>query len=248
MKLLIFFRVFFNSFFPFFHEMGEINYLCNVIYERGRITDWNTPHILYNMSNNLFNKLANALAADQNPIIMVTAQDLKEFARTVAEEVQRPALHLQRDPVAFGRHRDRLRREAGRAHVHGHGAGHAVLRVDHERQHARQRLHGEALFPHQAAVVQELAQAAYAVAAHLRLAAVGVDDAHADVGHLRGQRQDQTVRADAEVAVAQPRRQRLRRVHRLTKAVHYDKIIAKAVHLGKLHAHRRPSARNLILL
>ena len=94
MKLLIFFRVFFNSFFPFFHEMGEINYLCNVIYERGRITDWNTPHILYNMSNNLFNKLANALAADQNPIIMVTAQDLKEFARTVAEEVQRqmPAL------------------------------------------------------------------------------------------------------------------------------------------------------------
>lgn len=41
------------------------------------------------MSNNLFRKLANALAADQNPILMVTAADLKEFAITVAEEVMR---------------------------------------------------------------------------------------------------------------------------------------------------------------
>lgn len=52
-------------------------------------TDRNIPFNIYNMSNNLFNKLANALAAEQNPILMVTAQDLKEFAISVAEEVIR---------------------------------------------------------------------------------------------------------------------------------------------------------------
>lgn len=47
-----------------------------------------TP-LLNIMSNNLFQKLAKAMAADQNPILMVTAQDLREFAISVAEEVRR---------------------------------------------------------------------------------------------------------------------------------------------------------------
>ncbi len=55
-----------------------------------RFTDRIVPtYIKYNMNNNLFAKLANALAAEQNPILMVTAADLKEFAKSVAEEVMR---------------------------------------------------------------------------------------------------------------------------------------------------------------
>lgn len=60
------------------------------------------------MNNNLFAKLANSLAAEQNPILIVTAADLKDFAMKVAEEVMRqtptpaPAVGISDDDGSSG--------------------------------------------------------------------------------------------------------------------------------------------------
>ncbi len=51
--------------------------------------------------------------------------------------------------------------------------------------------------------VREFGQRAHAVAAHLGLRTVGVQDAHADVGRFRAFEQDQPVAADRMLAVAQ---------------------------------------------
>ena len=74
-----------------------------------RFTDRIVPtYIKYNMNNNLFAKLANSLAAEQNPILIVTAADLKDFAMKVAEEVMRqrptpaPAVEISDDDGSSG--------------------------------------------------------------------------------------------------------------------------------------------------
>ena len=64
-----------------------------------------------------------------------------------------------------------------------------------------------ASLPGQAVVVDVLGHAADAVAAHLRLGAVGVEHPHPRVGPLRGHDQDQAVGADAEMPVADRHRQ-----------------------------------------
>ena len=59
-----------------------------------------------------------------------------------------------------------------------------------------------------AMVVDILGHAADAVAAHLRLGAVGVEHPHPGVGHLAGADQNQSVAADAEMPVGHPPGQR----------------------------------------
>src|SRR5437879_4537066 len=78
-----------------------------------------------------------------------------------------------------------------------------------------------------------LRDTADAVAAHLRLAAVGVEHAHPHVAPLRGADENQTVRADAEVPVANRAAQRSRIARRrMTDAIDVDVVVADAVHFG----------------
>ena len=88
----------------------------------------------------------------------------------------------------------------------------------------------------QAVVVDELGDAADAVAAHLRLAAVGVEHAHLRVGDLGGADEDEAVAADAEVPVADAPGE-LGGVggRRLADAIDVDVVVADAVHLVESH-------------
>ena len=165
------------------------------------------------------------------------------IAHAHAEEAQAMPVHIERDGVAFRRHRNALRFKGRCAHVHGdtlNGAIHAGFHI--QRQDSRQRLHPQVRLLAQAGVVQELTQAAQAVAAHLRLAAVAVENAHAGVRLPGGQGQNQPIRANAEVAVAQAGRQGAGLQDLPGKAIQHDEVVADAVHLGKSHTFASLSA------
>src|SRR6185436_3765621 len=91
------------------------------------------------------------------------------------------------------------------------------------------------LLPGQPVVVDVLADAADAVAAHRSLGAVGVEHDHPEVGLLRGGDQDEAVGADAGVAVADRDRQRRGIGDLLLEGVDVDVVVAGAVHLGEFH-------------
>src|SRR5579885_1229164 len=85
-------------------------------------------------------------------------------------------------------------------------------------------------------IVHKLRHATDTVAAHLRFAAVGVVHAHTGVGLVGRTDQDQTITADAEMAVADGAAESRRIVrHRLTKAIDIDVIVAAAVELPESH-------------
>mmetsp|Transcript_14219 Transcript_14219/g.34215 ORF Transcript_14219/g.34215 Transcript_14219/m.34215 type:complete len:299 (-) Transcript_14219:246-1142(-) len=115
-------------------------------------------------------------------------------------------LHLGAHRRAVLGHRQIARhlggRQHGLAHVHGHLAVGAHLGLDQARQRAHLVLAGRRVVD----VGHEVGEAADAVAAHLRLGAVGVVHAHGvvlAVAHQsRGHREDHAVGADAKVAVA----------------------------------------------
>ncbi len=90
----------------------------------------------------------------------------------------------------------------------------------------------------------EVRDAAAGVAAGGDLAAVGVEDAHADVGdRLRGRRHDdQLVAADAGAAVGDDANDRGRQIDRRLPRVEDDEIVAEAVHLDEGQGgHRAPN-------
>ena len=100
-----------------------------------------------------------------------------------------------------GGHLGRL--QEGSAHVDADGAIRQQLGHDPARQGVDLPGAARAVA---VAVGQEAGQAADAVAAHLRLAAVGVEDAHAQLAAGVGrQGQDHSVAADAEAAITQLR-------------------------------------------
>src|SRR5665647_1330516 len=76
---------------------------------------------------------------------------------------------------------------------------------------------------------------AHAVAAHLRLAAVGIEDRDREAVRA-GRRADDhdAVRADAEVAVAEQAHALRRELERHLFSVHHDVVVAKALPLGEL--------------
>src|SRR5688572_22334560 len=103
-----------------------------------------------------------------------------------------PAIHL-----------DRVERiEARRAHVHRHLRDAALL-VPEDAAHATaRRVKTEAVPFGIPVVAEELREDARAVAALLGLAAVRVEDADAEIRAARGRHEEDSVRADATMAVA----------------------------------------------
>src|SRR5262249_35867644 len=123
--------------------------------------------------------------------------------------------------------------------------------LQHERQHAAAGLDLQHRLAGDAVVVDVLGDAAHAVAAHLRLAAVGVEHAHAGVAALGPADEDEPAGADAEVPVADRAAQRggiLRQ--RLAKAVDVDVVVAAALHFHEAHVHHSHSivAGGLLLI
>ena len=132
------------------------------------------------------------------------------------------------------------------AHIHGgqsrrHGGVSAHLHLPElaalagDGLRAAARVHDERLFG-DAVGVEPLGHAAYAVAAHLGLAAVGVEDAHPSVcaGRHRGADADDAVRADGKVAAGEVLRKGcdvLR--HTAFAAVEIDIIVGTALHFGE---------------
>ena len=86
-------------------------------------------------------------------------------------------------------------------------------------------------------IVNIFGEAADAVAAHLHLAAVGVVDLDLEVGDFRWMHRQHLIRADTEAAVAQFFGDRFQVVDVFFQAIEKNKIIARAVHLGKLDLH-----------
>ena len=75
--------------------------------------------------------------------------------------------------------------------------------------------------------------AAGGIAAHFGLGSVGIEDAHPDIGHVRGTDKDQSVSAYAAMPVRNDLGDFGRIINMLGKAVHVDIVVAAAVHLGK---------------
>src|SRR4029079_4870022 len=88
------------------------------------------------------------------------------------------------------------------AHVNADAHRLAALRLDFKRENTSPGLDGQRRLRGNAVIVDVLGDATDAVAAHLRLAAVRVEHAHAGVGALRRADENQPVAADAEVPVA----------------------------------------------
>ena len=119
-------------------------------------------------------------------------------------------------------------------HIHGDAADRAVFEHDLRAHDAGERLHGKLGLVHNALFVDVFCKGADAVSAHLGLAAVLVDNAHADIRAVAVFNDQQAVRADARLPVAKPRRKRLI-VERIRPPVKDDKVIAQSVNLRKLH-------------
>src|SRR5260370_10413724 len=86
-------------------------------------------------------------------------------------------------------------------------------------------------------VIQEFGDTADAVSAHLGLAAVGVEHAHTGIRLVRRADQDQAVRADAEMAIADGTAKSCRIMrNRVAKAIDIDIVVARPMHLGETHA------------
>ena len=109
-----------------------------------------------------------------------------------------------------------------------------------------QRLHLDLRLLRQPFRVHELHEAARAVAALLHLAAVGIEDAVAEVRRavVRLLHHQDLVAADAAVAVCDFFQLNGIKRERLAGEVQHDKIVARAMHLGEreLHAALRTQA------
>jgi hypothetical protein len=128
------------------------------------------------------------------------------------------------------------RPEARRTHVH------RDLAVGFEFRHDQSalRLDADLALVGEALLMDEAHEAARAVAALLDLAAVGVEDAVAEIdARRRAALDDQDlVAADAEMAVGEKARLGRRRHEVLADRVEHDEIVAEAMHFGKTNTHR----------
>ena len=71
------------------------------------------------------------------------------------------------------------------------------------------------------------------VAAHFGLAAIGIKNAHGEIGALGGKEQDQAIAADAEVPVADTAGEQMGVGDGLAAAIDEDVIVAAALHFEK---------------
>ena len=152
-----------------------------------------------------------------------------------AEEGNLASIQIYAHEVAVRGHGDALRGKLRAAHVHRGSHRASVPDLQGDVLDPRQGIHVQLGLAAQAAVVEELRSAAYAVSAHLRLAAVAVEDAHHRVAAIAGNHQDQAVRAHAEAPRAQPPRKGGGIGNIVENGVDDDEIVADAVHLDKAH-------------
>src|SRR6266508_2662875 len=133
-------------------------------------------------------------------------------------------------------HRNLSPFQAWLTHLHTDLVHDRTARKQLQLQHTRQGLDLDSGVLRHAVVVHILGQATNAVAAHLRLTAVGVEHAHAEIGLGRGKNQNQAIGADAKMSVTDRPRHLCRMVDLLLEAIHIDVVIPYAVHFGKFHA------------
>ena len=154
-----------------------------------------------------------------------------------AGKAQRLPVHGQLAVDAAPRplHGDLLAVQERLAHVHAHAGHHAVLDQQRRAHDAGERFDREGGLFHDALLVHILGKAADAVAAHLRLAAVGIDDAHADVGRVAVEHEQQPVPAHAGLAVAERRCKRIEVGAAHAARIDDEKVIAQSMHFRKFH-------------
>ena len=144
----------------------------------------------------------------------------------LAADLERPL-----DDLAVGIDRNAPAVPDGRPHVDGDAHHVAALDLGLDDLYARIGLDAERDLADQAAIVDELGEATDAIAAHLGEAAVGVEDPHAAIGGRGVEEQDEAVRADAAVAVAEHRRERSRVGRESTTRVDVHEVVRGAVEL-----------------
>ena len=130
-------------------------------------------------------------------------------------------------------HRDAARHQDGFAHVHRGAADGARLELQADDLDARGCFQADDVLFHQTAVIGILAHAARGIAAHFGLGAVGIEHAHPEIGHPRGQDEHQTVRTHAEMPVAHARGKLTGIVDLFFKTIDVDIVVADALHLGE---------------
>ena len=133
---------------------------------------------------------------------------------------------------AFLRQKRDFRRPQTRpAHVHRHQTVVFQLRYDN----ALRRFHTDFPLAGQTTVGNKTGKAARAVAALLHFAAVGIENAVAEIGIGRRGffHQQKLVETDTRVPVRPRGNRRGGRIEGLRNAVDHDKVVAQAVHFGE---------------
>ena len=147
---------------------------------------------------------------------------------------QRPVNEILAGPA----HRDILGSEAGFAHVHRHRLHFSAGDMKPERQNTRQRLDTDLLLIRMPVVVDVLAYAADAVAAHFGLRAVRIEHPHPKI-RLAGiggrANENEPVAAYAKVPIADAAGQRFRAGNGCLERIHIHIIVSGSLHLGKPH-------------
>ena len=134
--------------------------------------------------------------------------------------------------------RDLCRLEDRRAHIDASRLHFAVPDVQLERFYAGKRVDGNGGAPaDHAVVIQILADAADAVAAHFTLRAVGVEDAHLRIRPVGRGNEDNAVATDAEMRFGKRDGQLFGVRDLLVEAVDIDVIVAAAVHFSERQLH-----------
>ena len=124
---------------------------------------------------------------------------------------------------------DLLALEHRLAHVDAHTRDLARLELQARHEDACARLDRERFLRGQAEVVEITREAADAVAAHLGLTAVCIENAHAEVRLIGRQHVEHAVAADAVVAVTDLLRECSEIIDVFLEAVDQDKVIATAL-------------------
>ncbi len=169
--------------------------------------------------------------------VRVAHRHRRDPARRAAD-VERPqrvaALGAAFEACCVERHLSR--REHGRTHVDDDFA----VVLHRQRDQALHHLHAHAALVGQAAVADELHEAARAVAAVFDLAAVAIEDPVLEIHAVDGRFFDeqQLVGADAEVTIGERTHLRFGERRQCARiAVEHDEVVARAVHLGEREFH-----------
>jgi hypothetical protein len=152
-------------------------------------------------------------------------------------DVQRPetCAAMRSRHQAFGIERHVRWLELRRPHVDGHVA----VGFEHRLDHAGGRLHADRPLVGQAARMDELDEAARAIAAGFHLVAIGIEDAVLEVHRRRigPLHQQDLIGADTEAAISQQAQLRAIERKRLGNAIEHHEVVAGALHLGEAQSH-----------